>query len=232
MGKFIIAIDGTAASGKGTLAQLLAKHYKLDYLDTGLSYRAVAYILLQQKSCDSKQQPAEQPAQEAIIEVAQNLDLSKISPKFLRSHDIGQAASKIAIYPALRKILCEKQRAFAKAAKAGAILDGRDIGTVVCPDANIKLYIDANIETRAARRFAQLQATGSSIDFAAVLKDLQFRDHNDKTRKSGALKQAKDALLIDNSKLSIEQCVLQAKEIIDPVINACRALEKDIYKKN
>lgn len=223
MNEFIIAIDGTAASGKGTLAKRLSEYYAMAYLDTGLTYRAVAHAVLQQK--------ADLTDEKAILAIAEKLELSQLNAKLLGTQEIGAAASKIAIYPRLREILVQKQRQFAQQSKR-AVLDGRDIATIVCPQAQIKLYIDADLAIRTQRRFAQLQHTSPQTDLEKVHQDLQNRDERDKTRAVGPLIKAPDSVLIDNSQLNIEQSFLRAKEIIDPIINACRANRKDIYRKD
>ncbi|MDN5248611.1 MAG: (d)CMP kinase [Alphaproteobacteria bacterium] len=223
MDDFIIAIDGTAASGKGTLAKQLSEYYGLAYLDTGLTYRAVAQAVLQKK--------AELTDKKAILAAANLLDLHKLDGNLLSTQEIGDAASKIAIHPELREILVQKQRQFAKHNKK-AVLDGRDIATIVCPQAQVKLYIDADLDLRAQRRFAQLKNTPRQTDLQKIRQDLQNRDERDKTRKVGALIKAPDAILIDNSQLNVVQSFQRAKEIIDPIINACRAARKDIYRKN
>ncbi|AQX20645.1 cytidylate kinase [Bartonella sp. WD16.2] len=150
MKPFVIAIDGPAASGKGTLARRIATHYHLHHLDTGLTYRSVAYILLQQRlSLDDET---------SAITYATKLDFNTLDSKdsnLLTSHEIGEAASKVATIPAVREILVAKQRNFAKILP-GSVLDGRDIGTVVCPDANIKFYVFANVQTRAKRRYQEI----------------------------------------------------------------------------
>lgn len=147
MKPFIIAIDGPAASGKGTLARKIATHYHLHHLDTGLTYRGVAYVLLQQGLALDDETSA--------ITYATKLDFNTLDSNLLTSHEIGEAASKIAIIPAVREILVAKQRNFAKTLP-GSVLDGRDIGTVVCPDANIKFYVFANAQTRAKRRYQEI----------------------------------------------------------------------------
>ncbi|AGF73990.1 cytidylate kinase [Bartonella australis AUST/NH1] len=211
MKPFIIAIDGPAASGKGTLARKIAAHYGLHYLDTGLTYRHVAYALLQQKLALSDETNA--------IAHAEKLDINTLNSSLLASHEIGEAASKIAVIPAVREILVAKQRAFAKFLP-GSVLDGRDIGTIVCPDANIKLYVLADAQTRARRRYKEIFEKGIQADYNKILADLEQRDARDTTREQSPLKPAKDALLLDTSELSIEAALAAAYAFIDPVIKA------------
>lgn len=211
MKPFVIAIDGPAASGKGTLARKIATHYRLHYLDTGLTYRGVAYALLQQKlSLDDENN--------AII-FAKELDFHTLNPTLLSSHELGEAASKIAVNPAVRKILVAKQRNFAKI-PPGSILDGRDIGTVVYPDADIKFYIIANVQTRAKRRYQEILKTGVHADYKKILSDLEQRDNRDTTRKQSPLRPAENAHLLDTSELSIEATFTIACTFIDPIIKA------------
>ncbi|MBX4335359.1 (d)CMP kinase [Bartonella raoultii] len=211
MKPFVIAIDGPAASGKGTLARKIATHYHLHYLDTGLTYRGVAYALLQQKLALDDEKSA--------IAYAKELDFHTLNPAFLSSHELGEAASKIAINPAIRKILVAKQRNFAKILP-GSVLDGRDIGTVVCPNADIKLYIIANVQTRAKRRYQEILKTGIQVDYKKILDDLEQRDSRDTTRKQSPLRPAKNAHLLDTSELSIEATFAIACAFIDPIIKA------------
>ena len=192
----IIAIDGPAASGKGTLSRKLATHFDLPHLDTGLIYRAVGQALLQvDLPLDNE---------ELAAEVAQNIDFSKLDRKALSVHEVGEAASKVAIMPKVREILLQAQRDFAA---KGAVLDGRDIGTVVCPNADIKLFVTASPQIRAKRRFDEMIERGRTQDdvtYEAVLADLKVRDDRDMNRKDAPLKPAQDAHLIDTSKMDIE----------------------------
>ncbi|ENN92572.1 (d)CMP kinase [Bartonella schoenbuchensis] len=211
MKPFIIAIDGPAASGKGTLARKIATHYHLYHLDTGLTYRGVAYVLLQQGlALDDKT---------SAITYATKLDFNTLDSNLLTSHEIGEAASKIATIPAVRKILVAKQRNFAKTLP-GSVLDGRDIGTVVCPDANIKFYVFANAQTRAKRRYQEILKKGAQADYHEILANLKQRDKRDLTRKQSPLKPAKNAHLLDTSELSIEEALTAMCTFIDPVIKA------------
>jgi cytidylate kinase len=207
----IIAIDGPAASGKGTLARRLAAHYGLKHLDTGLTYRAVAAALVQ-IGADLADEAAAQKAAAA-------LDLSALDRARLSAHGIGEAASKIAVLPALRRQLVERQRAFA-GVPPGAVLDGRDIGTVVCPDAAAKLFVTANPEVRARRRMAEMRERGDRIDEAAVLADLRRRDARDASRAVSPLKPAADAHLLDTSEMTIEAAFRAAVDIVDRAVLA------------
>ncbi|WP_019219168.1 (d)CMP kinase [Bartonella florencae] len=211
MKPFVIAIDGPAASGKGTLARKIATHYHLHYLDTGLTYRGVAYALLQQKLALDDEKSA--------ITYAKELDFNTLNPALLSSHELGEAASKIALNPAVREILVTKQRGFAKILP-GSVLDGRDIGTVVCPDADIKLYLLANVEIRAKRRYQEILKKGMKADYHEILAQLEQRDNRDITRKQSPLRPAKNAHLLDTSELGIEATFAIACTFIDPIIKA------------
>jgi cytidylate kinase len=207
----IIAIDGPAASGKGTLARKLAEHFDLPHLDTGLSYRGVAYALLE------KGAPLDDPA---LAKAAANaIDLAALDRDLLSAHEVGEAASKIAVMSEVRRILVEKQRAFA-GNKRGAILDGRDIGTVVCPEADVKLYVTASAEARAARRFLEAGEKGSGATRAQILEDIVRRDERDTGRADSPLRPAEDAHLLDTSEMSIEQAFEAALGIIEDVSRA------------
>lgn len=192
----IIAIDGPAAAGKGTLSRKLAQHFDLPHLDTGLIYRAVGQALLQvDLPLDNE---------DLAAEVASNIDFSQLDRKALSVHEIGEAASKVAVMPKVREILLQAQRDFAA---KGAVLDGRDIGTVVCPNADIKLFVTASPEIRAKRRYDEMIERGRTLDdvtYEAVLADLKKRDERDMNRKDAPLKPAQDAHLIDTSKMDIE----------------------------
>lgn len=207
----MIAIDGPAASGKGTLARKIATHYHLHYLDTGLTYRGVAHALLQQKLALDDEKNA--------LVYARELDFNTLNPALLSSHELGNAASKIAIIPTVRETLVAKQRNFAKILP-GSVLDGRDIGTIVCPNADVKLYVLANVQTRAKRRYQEILKKGAQADYHEILVNLEQRDSRDITRKQSPLKQAKDAYLLDTSELSIEATFTVACALIDPIIKA------------
>jgi len=207
---FIIALDGVAASGKGTLARKIAAHYHFPYLDTGLSYRAVAHALLQgQRSLDDMAY---------AVCLARALDLSCLDGVLLSRHEIGEAASKIAQNPALRAVLVEKQRHFAQHPPGnapGAVLDGRDIGSIVAPHAAVKFYITASLEIRAQRRYEEVIARGGQGIFSAILADLRARDARDSQREASPLQHLPDAHLLDTSKLSIEAAFAFCLKIIE-----------------
>ena len=204
----IIAIDGPAASGKGTLARRLAAHYGLRHLDTGLTFRAVAAALL------ARGLPLGD--EDVAVATARNLDLSRLDRDVLSAHEIGEAASRIAVLPALREELVHLQRAFAEE-DPGAVLDGRDIGTVICPGAQVKLYATASPEVRARRRTQELQSKGKDAEFADVLSDLVRRDARDAGRAVAPLRQADDAHLLDTSEMDIEAAFKAAVDIVDSV---------------
>jgi cytidylate kinase len=205
----IIAIDGPAAAGKGTLSRRIAEAYGFHHLDTGLTYRATANALLD----------AGLPLNdEAIAEgVALNLDLGGLDRDVLSAHHIGEAASKIAVMPAVRRALVEAQRSFSTRLP-GTVLDGRDIGTVVCPQAAVKLYVTASPEVRARRRHDEIIAKGLEADFDAIFADVKTRDERDMGRADSPLKPAEDAHLLDTSEMSIEAAFLAAKTLIDAAL--------------
>ncbi|MET3613559.1 cytidylate kinase [Rhizobium aquaticum] len=205
----VIAIDGPAAAGKGTLSRRIAENYGFHHLDTGLTYRACAKALLDAGlPLDDERQAAE---------MALKVDLSGLDRSVLSAHAIGEAASKIAVMPSVRSALVEAQRAFSKRAP-GAVLDGRDIGTVVCPDAAVKLYVTASAEVRAKRRFDEIVAGGGEAEFEAVLADVIKRDERDMNRADSPLKPADDAHLIDTTEMGIEAAFQAAKRLIDAVL--------------
>ena len=192
--RFTIAIDGPAAAGKGTISKAVAQHFGFAHLDTGLLYRAVGAQML---------------AGVAPIEAAQTLQADALDPAKLRTADVAQAASKVAAIPEVRAALVDFQRAFASRA-GGAVLDGRDIGTVICPEAEAKLFVTATPEVRATRRHLELVAGGSSTDYATVLADVKERDARDMNRADAPLLPASDAHILDTSQLSIAQAIAQA----------------------
>ncbi|WP_350335332.1 (d)CMP kinase [Coralliovum pocilloporae] len=202
----IIAIDGPAASGKGTLARRLAAHFSLAHLDTGLTFRAVAHALLEAGL------PLDDEATAA--RTASELDLGQLDGSILSAHHIGEAASRVAVMPQVRTALVEAQRDFAKR-PGGAVLDGRDIGTVVCPDADVKLYVTASAEVRAKRRTDETIAKGKDVRFADILADIVQRDERDMNRSVAPLKPAEDAYLLDTSDLDIETAFKEAVDIIE-----------------
>ncbi|WP_349362810.1 MAG: (d)CMP kinase [Roseitalea porphyridii] len=206
----VIAIDGPAASGKGTLARRIAAHYGLRHLDTGLTYRAVAHALL---AADA---PLDDEAR--AIEAADTLDLAAMNRTILADHGVGEAASRIAVMPGVRRALVARQRAFA-ATPPGAVLDGRDIGTVVCPDAPVKLYVTAGAPERARRRYHEILAGGGEADEAAILADIERRDARDMGRSDSPLRPANDAHLLDTSDMTIEAAFQAARAIIDRALD-------------
>lgn len=190
-----IAIDGPAASGKGTLSRRLAEHFGLPHLDTGLIYRAVGNALLQVGLPLDDENLAK--------EVAGSIDLGALDRSTLSVHEIGEAASKVAVMPGVRTALLQAQKDFADT-PPGAVLDGRDIGTVVLPDADVKLYITASPEVRAKRRHDEMIKRGRNISYEAVLEDLKQRDARDMGRADAPLRPADDAYLIDTTEMDIE----------------------------
>jgi cytidylate kinase len=206
---FVIAIDGPAASGKGTMARRIAGEYGFVHLDTGLTYRAVAKALIDRDMPLDDEKLAE--------EVARDVDLSALDRDSLSTHAVGEAASKVAVMPAVRKALVEKQRAFSRT-PPGAVLDGRDIGTVVCPDAGVKLYVTASAEVRAARRTDEIVSRGGVADAAAILEDIRRRDERDMNRADSPLRPAPDAHLLDTSEMDIETALRAAKAYVDEAL--------------
>jgi cytidylate kinase len=202
---FIIAIDGPAASGKGTLARRLARQLGLPHLDTGLTYRAVAHALILNGD----------PLDDETVAVAtaQKIDLTALDPAVLADHSIGNAASKIAAMPDVRRELVRLQRQFANT-PPGGVLDGRDIGTVVCPQADVKLYVTAAPRERARRRWNEMQLKGQDADFNDILQDIQNRDARDMGRADSPLRPAENAHLLDTSQMDIGTAFQLALDII------------------
>jgi CMP/dCMP kinase len=196
----IIAVDGPAASGTGTIAKALARHYGLPHLDTGLLYRAVAANVARMEL---------DPAVEADAVAACDFDDAILADPVLRTDEIGQMASIVSAHPLVRASLLQRQKRFAQQ-DGGAVLDGRDIGTVIAPDADAKLFIKATPQIRARRRHMELQANGSTLSFDKVLADIRKRDERDSSRSAAPLVMAADAVLIDTSFLSIGASVERA----------------------
>lgn len=206
----IIAVDGPAASGKGTIARALAAHYGLPWLDTGLLYRAVAV-------CAARQ--GLDPDSESAVLAATDFPDTLLADPELRAEASGALASRVSVHPAVRAALLERQRRFA-ARPGGAILDGRDIGTVIAPDADAKIYVTASAQVRADRRAREMEARGLSADRAAMAADIEARDARDMGRASAPLRQAEDADLLDTSFLGIEAAVQKAIALVDARLQA------------
>jgi cytidylate kinase len=202
----IIAIDGPAGSGKGTLAKRLADHFGLPHLDTGLLYRAVALALLE----------AGRPLTDAsaAARAAASLDVSRLDDPRLKGRNMGDAASVVSAYQPVRDALLDLQRRFA-AQSGGAVLDGRDIGTVICPDAQAKLFVTASAEERARRRHRELLARGEAADYEAILADIRRRDERDMTRSAAPLKPAADAVVLDTTSLDAREAFASALHIVE-----------------
>jgi cytidylate kinase len=206
----VIAVDGPAASGKGTIARAVAEHYGLPHMDTGLLYRAVALNLFRFGG---------DPGNE--FEAVRACDLSAVSfddPE-LKSETISSIASRIAGYAGVRSHLLDRQRDFAAQA-GGAVLDGRDIGTVIAPDATVKLFVTASREERARRRLAELEARGMAVHFDEILRDIAARDARDAERDVAPLRKAEDALTLDTSDMDVGQAVAAAIGLIDERIRS------------
>lgn len=203
---FVIAVDGPAASGKGTVASRLAAAYGLPMLDTGLLYRAVGVRIL--AAGGDLDNPAFAEAQ------ARGLTLAELEKPEVRTRAAGEAASRCAVHPGVRKALFDLQRAFATQ-EGGAVIDGRDIGTVIAPEAPAKLYVTASPEVRADRRWKQLVGQGESVTFDEILADIRKRDERDGGRKDAPMTQAVDAVLLDTSEMSIEQAFDAARRIVE-----------------
>ncbi len=198
---FVIAIDGPAASGKGTLARRLAAHFSLPHLDTGLLYRATARALIDEGlRLDDV---------EAAVEAARGLSLTDFDETRLRAREMGEAASIVAAMGPVRAALIDMQRSFA-ARPEGAVLDGRDIGTVICPEASVKIFVTASPETRAQRRALELAARGETVDYGAILEDVKKRDARDSARSAAPLRAADDAVTLDTSELDRDEAFAAA----------------------
>ncbi|HEY0011379.1 MAG TPA: (d)CMP kinase [Allosphingosinicella sp.] len=201
----IVAVDGPAASGKGTIARALARHYGLPHMDTGMLYRAAALNLLN-LGLDP----------ESEFQAARACDVSRIDPDDpeLRAEAVGSIASRISAYPLVRAALIERQRHFAAQA-GGAVLDGRDIGTVIAPEAEAKLFVTASPEVRARRRCDELHSRGLSVHYEEVLADIRARDERDSARAAAPLMRAPDADLLDTSALGVEAAIAQAIRLVE-----------------
>ena len=206
----IIAIDGPAASGKGTLAKRIAAHYGYTHLDTGVLYRAVGRDVL--KAGHSLDDAS------AAAKAARSLDTSTLDDPELRTETISDAASRVAVIPEVRTALLQMQKDFPKG-KPGVVVEGRDIGTAVFPDADAKLYITASLEERAHRRFRELAGEGENLTYEAIYADLEARDSRDQTRTASPLRIADDAHLLDTTKLDIEAALLAAVRLIDAAMD-------------
>lgn len=202
----IIAIDGPAASGKGTLAKRVAVHYGLRHLDTGALYRAVAR--------DTLAHGGDLTDASAAAIAASGLDAATLGDPDLRTSDLGEAASVVARHPEVRAVLLEYQRNFASI-DPGAVIDGRDIGTIICPDADVKLFVTATPEERAHRRFLELKERDDAIEEDAVLADIRSRDDRDRNRAVAPLVQAEDAALLDTTNLAIDAAFRAAIDLIE-----------------
>lgn len=201
----IICIDGLAASGKGTLARRLAAHFKLPHLDTGLLYRAVGERMLRERL--SLEDAA------AAAKIAASIDPAKLDRALLSGDNISDAASRVAAIPGVRAALLKLQQDFARQ-PGGAVLDGRDTGTVIAPNADRKLFVTASPEVRATRRFKELAAQGASITYEQVLDDIKKRDERDQNRAIAPLKPAPDAVLLDTTDLDIEAAFQEALSVV------------------
>jgi len=205
MSGFVIAVDGPAASGKGTIAAQLGRDYGLPVLDTGLLYRAVGVTLARQGGVLGDEA--------AATAVAQRLDPAALDDPAFRTRAAGEAASRVAPYPGVRAALRAFQRAFARQ-PGGAVIDGRDIGTVIAPDAPAKLYVTASPEARAHRRLLQLQAAGETVTYDEILADIRVRDARDAGRADSPMRPAPDAVLLDTTEMSISAAADAARRIV------------------
>lgn len=205
----IIALDGPAASGKGTLARRLAAHFGLPHLDTGLLYRATARTLMDD---DARLDDVAK-----AVSAARGLALTDFDEDRLRGREMGEAASVVAAIPEVRAALIDMQRAFARRPQ-GAVLDGRDIGTVIAPDATVKIFVTASAEARAQRRALELRGRGETVDYHAILDDIRKRDARDRERSEAPLKPALDAEILDTTDMNVEAALLAALAIVEAAL--------------
>lgn len=216
---FNVAIDGPAGAGKSTIAKALAKELQFVYVDTGAMYRALAYFFLSRKADISNEEEIGEFVKEATVEIAyedgkqQVLLNGENVTSHLREEEVGNAASRTSAYPAVRAHLLKLQQDLA--ATQDVIMDGRDIGTVVLPNANVKVFLTASVECRAKRRFDELQAKGENPDFDKIAKDIEERDYRDSHREISPLKQAEDAILVDSSNMTID-------EVVGTILDLCK----------
>ena len=213
---FVIALDGPAASGKGTLARLISDHYGFAHLDTGTLYRGVAWVILSEGG---------DPADTAVAaKAAREFSQAKIAGADIRTKEVGAASSVVAVNPDVRAALLDFQRRFAVAPPnnaAGAVLDGRDIGTVVCPDATVKFFVTAGAKERSRRRWLELVQTRPDLEESTVYNDLLERDARDAARADAPMVAAEDAELLDTTHLSIDAAFAAARRVIDGVFRRC-----------
>ncbi len=211
----VIAVDGTAASGKGTLATKLAEHFDFAHLDSGSLYRLVALGVVDAGGDPNREADA--------VRAAQAIDHRRASDPAIRTAEMGRVASLVSVFPAVRAALLQYQRHFAAhppGGEKGAVIDGRDIGTIVCPDADAKLFVDAAPDVRAHRRWLELKAAGAAPDEAALLAEIRERDRRDRERPIAPLKQAADAALLDTTHLDIDAAFAAALALVRPRVEA------------
>lgn len=201
----IIAVDGPAASGKGSIARAIAARYGLPHMDTGMLYRATALNLLETGG---------DPDSEFAAARATDISQIRFDDPELKSETVGGLASRISAYPLVREALLERQKRFAQQ-EGGAVLDGRDIGTVIAPEAEVKLFVTARSEIRAERRFAELKRAGLDVHLPDVLADIHARDERDSARAAAPLVMAEDAILLDTSEMNLEQAIAAAIETVE-----------------
>jgi len=201
----VISVDGPAASGKGTIARALAKHYGLPHMDTGLLYRAAALNLWRWGGDPGNEFEA--------VRAARDLNLDADDPE-LRSEPVSKIASAISAYSEVRAVLLKRQQDFARQ-PGGAVLDGRDIGTVIAPDAEVKLYVTATAEVRAERRMRELEGRGMHASYEDVLADIHVRDERDSSRDAAPLRQAADAMRLDTSAMKVEEAIAEALRLVE-----------------